>query len=86
MNEEDDIEASRAPLMSHLLELRSRLIKSLIALAIAFLICFFFAKNIYNVLVWPYDFTIRHMTGKPGVMIFTAPQEFFITQVKRSSM
>lgn len=82
MTPEDDIEASRAPLMSHLLELRSRLIRSLIALAICFIVCFFFAKSIYNFLVWPYDWTIRAMTGKPGVMIFTAPQEFFITQVK----
>jgi sec-independent protein translocase protein TatC len=82
MSEDDDIEASRAPLLDHLLELRSRLIKSLLALAVAFVICFFFAKGIYNVLVWPYDWTIRAMTGKPGVMIFTAPQEFFITQLK----
>jgi sec-independent protein translocase protein TatC len=82
MTDEDNIEASRAPLLDHLLELRARLIKSLLALAVAFFVCFFFAKGIYNFLVWPYDWTIRAMTGKPAVMIFTAPQEFFITQLK----
>ena len=50
----EDIEASKAPLMDHLIELRSRLIKALLAFGIAFIFCFFFAKQIYNVLVWPY--------------------------------
>lgn len=81
-SDEDDIEASKAPLIEHLVELRQRLIRSLIALVIAFLVCFYFAKPIYNFLVWPYDWTIRSLTGKPAVMIFTAPQEFFITQIK----
>jgi hypothetical protein len=50
----EDIEASKAPLMDHLIELRSRLIKALLAFGIAFIFCFFFAKQIYNVLVWPF--------------------------------
>ena len=50
----DDIEASKAPLMDHLIELRSRLIKALLGFGIAFIFCFFFAKTIFNVLVWPY--------------------------------
>jgi len=79
---EDDIEASRAPLIEHLIELRARLIRSLIAMAVAFLVCFAFAKQLYNFLVWPYDYVIRRMTGKAATMIFTAPQEFFITEIK----
>ncbi|MDK9697493.1 MAG: twin-arginine translocase subunit TatC [Siculibacillus sp.] len=82
MSDSDDIEASRAPLIEHLIELRSRLIRALLALVVAFLVCFAFAKQIYNFLVWPYDYVIRSMTGKPATMIFTAPQEFFITQIK----
>jgi sec-independent protein translocase protein TatC len=82
MSSEDDIEASRAPLIEHLIELRSRLIRALMALVAAFLVCFAFAKQLYNFLVWPYDYVIRSMTGKPATMIFTAPQEFFITQIK----
>ena len=50
----EDIEASKAPLMDHLIELRSRLIKALLAFGIAFIFCFFFAKQIYNILVWPF--------------------------------
>ncbi|RVU16021.1 twin-arginine translocase subunit TatC [Methylobacterium oryzihabitans] len=49
-----EIEASRAPLIDHLIELRSRLIKSLLAFAVVFFVCFFFAPHIYNVLVYPY--------------------------------
>ncbi len=57
MSREDDekeIEATKAPLMEHLIELRSRLIKALIAFVVAFVVCFFFAKQIYNILVWPF--------------------------------
>ena len=50
----EDIEASKAPLMDHLIELRSRLIKALLGFGVAFILCFFFAKQIYNVLVWPF--------------------------------
>ena len=53
-SDEDEIEASKAPLMDHLIELRSRLIKALLAFFIAAVACFFFAKQIYNILVWPY--------------------------------
>ena len=52
---QDDIEASRAPLLDHLIELRKRLIRAMIAIVIAFIVCFFFAKHIYNILVIPYD-------------------------------
>ncbi|MFA6140435.1 MAG: twin-arginine translocase subunit TatC, partial [Hyphomicrobium sp.] len=51
---QDDIDASKAPLIDHLVELRSRLISSLIALGVSFVICFIFAKQIYNLLVLPY--------------------------------
>ena len=52
--DEAEIEASRAPLLEHLIELRSRLIKSLLAFIVMFFGCFFFSKQIYNVLVHPY--------------------------------
>ena len=52
--DEAEIEASRAPLIEHLIELRSRLIKSMLAFGVMFFICFFFAQHIYNVLVYPY--------------------------------
>jgi sec-independent protein translocase protein TatC len=75
----DDIEASKAPLMDHLIELRSRLIKALLAFGVAFIFCFFFAKQIYNVLVWPFVWVAGPENSK---FIYTALLEYFITQLK----
>ena len=75
----EDIEASKAPLMDHLIELRSRLIKALLAFAIAFIFCFFFAKQIYNVLVWPFVWVAGPENSK---FIYTALLEYFLTQLK----
>jgi len=80
MTPEDDIEASKAPLMEHLLELRRRLMWSLLAVFLAFLVCFWFARPIYNLLLWPYRLAVG--SDAPIEMIYTAPQEFFFTQVK----
>lgn len=75
----DDIEASKAPLMDHLIELRSRLIKALLGFGVAFIFCFFFAKQIYNVLVWPFVWVAGPENSK---FIYTALLEYFITQLK----
>jgi sec-independent protein translocase protein TatC len=53
--DEHEIESSRAPLMDHLSELRQRLITSLVALTIGFLVCFYFAKDIYIFLLHPFE-------------------------------
>ena len=76
---DDDIEASKAPLMDHLIELRSRLIKALLGFGVAFIFCFFFAKQIYNVLVWPFVWVAGAENSK---FIYTALLEYFITQLK----
>ena len=78
--EPDEVETSRAPLLTHLVELRSRLIKVVIAVFIAFVICFFFAERIYNILIIPYEWASG--PTRDIRMIFTAPQEYFITQLK----
>lgn len=75
----DEIEASKAPLMEHLIELRSRLIKALLGFALAFILCFVFAKQIYNVLVWPFVWVAGPENSK---FIYTALLEYFITQLK----
>ena len=51
----DEIEASRAPLIEHLIELRTRLIWSMVGLAIAFVVSFIFATQIFNLLLIPYE-------------------------------
>lgn len=54
-NDEDEIEASRAPLLDHLMELRSRLIICVLAFMVGFGICFAFANPIYEILLHPYQ-------------------------------
>ncbi|HZP08872.1 twin-arginine translocase subunit TatC [Methyloceanibacter sp.] len=76
----EDIEATKAPLIEHLIELRRRLIWSLLAIFGAFLVCFYFAKPIYNLLLFPYRLAAG--TDAPIELIYTAPQEFFFTEVK----
>lgn len=76
---QDDIEASKAPLMDHLIELRSRLIKAVVAFGVMFALCFVFAKDIYNVLVWPFVWVAGAENSK---FIYTALLEYFITQLK----
>lgn len=75
---EEEIDASKAPLMEHLIELRQRLIYSLIGVGLAFVVCFAFANQIYTILVKPFQWA----KGDKVKMIFTAPQEFFFTQLK----
>lgn len=77
---EDEIEASRAPLMTHIIELRGRLIRSLIAILIAFVVCFALAKHIYNILIIPYEWAAG--PTREIKLIYTAPQEYFVTQMK----
>jgi sec-independent protein translocase protein TatC len=77
---EDEIEASKAPLIEHLIELRQRLIYALVGVGIGFIVCFAFATDIYNLLVWPYQ--VARGEGQKIEMIYTAPHEFFFTKLK----
>jgi sec-independent protein translocase protein TatC len=78
-SEEDEIEATKAPLIDHLIELRARLIKALVAFFVMFILCFIFAKQIYNVLVWPFVWVAGPEHSK---FIYTALLEYFVTQLK----
>src|SRR5580692_5749451 len=78
-DEEKEIEATKAPLMDHLIELRSRLIKAVIAFVIALIGCFFFAKQIYNVLTWPYVWVAGPENSR---FIYTGLLEYFVVQLK----
>jgi sec-independent protein translocase protein TatC len=75
----EDIEATKAPLLEHLVELRGRLIKALAAFFVTFIVCFFFAKHIYNILVWPFVMVAGVEHSK---FIYTALLEYFVTQIK----
>jgi len=76
---EDELKGSEAPLLDHLIELRKRLIYSLAAIVVFFLVSFFFADPIYKVLLVPYKWASGEAPNLE--MIYTAPQEFFFTQM-----
>jgi sec-independent protein translocase protein TatC len=55
VRDEDEIEASRAPLMDHLIELRGRLVWCVVAFILAFILCFFFASQLQVELIKPFQ-------------------------------
>src|SRR5690242_2293163 len=73
--DEAALEATKAPLMEHLLELRRRLIYAMIAFGICFGVCFAFSTPIFNFLARPLHAATNHL-------IYTALPEYFFTQLK----
>ena len=69
--------------VSHLSELRKRLIHSFIFLIIFFIICYFFSEYLYGFLVEPYAQAVKE-DGTNRRLIFTALQETFLTYLKVS--
>ena len=67
--------------ISHLTELRARLINSLIFLFVFFIICYFFADYIYGFLVNPYAEAVKN-GNEERRLIFTALQETFLSYIK----
>ena len=78
MNDEKNRQTS---FVGHLTELRSRLLKSILYLFIFFIICYFFAENIYGFLVEPYAQAVKDDDTNRR-LIFTALHETFITYLK----
>jgi sec-independent protein translocase protein TatC len=79
--DDHDIDASKAPLIEHLIELRLRLIKSVVAFLGAFFLCFYFAHDIYNVLVGPF---VGVVGAEKATLIATHFLEQFFTNLKLS--
>ena len=78
MNDEKNKQSS---FVEHLTELRSRLVKCIIYLFVFFVLCYFFAENIYSFLLAPYADAVRDDEANRR-MIFTALHETFITYLK----
>ena len=75
----DELAGTEATLIEHLTELRQRLIYSVIAIAVLFVICFLFADRIFDFLLEPFKIATG---GVEDVrLIYTAPQEFFFTKL-----
>ncbi len=85
MSQTDDIEDSAAPLIEHLAELRTRLIRAVIAFMIAICIFFipiqgdFIAEHMLQFLVRPITDTLRHLGDPSPSLQFTSPQEYLFT-------
>lgn len=79
MNAVNEVDASRAPLMDHLIELRKRLIWCFIALAITFGICFAYADDIFAFLAQP---LVQAFGPGQGKLIYTKLYEAFFVQVR----
>ncbi|OJX81107.1 twin-arginine translocase subunit TatC [Magnetospirillum sp. 64-120] len=72
------------PLLDHLVELRQRLLWSVLAFVVVFAACFYFSADIYAFLMDPYA---KVALDKGGMrrLIYTAPTEAFFTYVKVSA-
>ena len=79
-DDDDEVENSKAPLLEHLIELRNRLIYSVVALLIAFGVCYMFAGDIFGFLVEP----LAKVLGHDKRLIYTGLTEAFFTYVKVS--
>jgi sec-independent protein translocase protein TatC len=75
----DDIDQSQAPLLDHLLELRTRLLRAIYALALAFGVCLYFANPILGILIMPLARAFPQGTGK---LIYTKLYGAFFVEVK----
>ncbi|MBN8501545.1 MAG: twin-arginine translocase subunit TatC [Sphingomonadales bacterium] len=75
----EDIDESQAPLMDHLVELRTRLIRAILALAVAFAVCLYFASDIFGFLIKP--LTAAFPPGQ-GKLVYTKLYEAFFVELK----
>lgn len=79
MTQSEDIEDSSAPLVEHLRELRTRLIRSVVAFVIGIVLAFTVAEPILQFLLKPIEETLRDLGDPAPVLQFTAPQEYLFT-------
>jgi len=76
---EDELDDKQMPLLDHLIELRNRLIYSVLALMVGFIICYIFAEDIYQFLVNP---LAELLHARDRRMIYTGLTEVFFTYIK----
>jgi sec-independent protein translocase protein TatC len=77
---EDEVEAQKMPLIQHLVELRNRLLWSIGALVIGFVLCYLVAEEIYEFLVQPLADVMEGEEGRR--LIYTGLHEAFFTYLK----
>lgn len=80
---EDEMEQSSAPLIEHLTELRTRLIRAVLAFIVGMMICFTFATPLFNFLTAPLCKVLGEI-GQDCELIFIKPQEGFFVAIQVS--
>jgi len=81
VDEAEQIDASKAPLLDHLIELRRRLVWCVVTLLLSFVVCFYFSEEIFSILVRPLTSAFAEGDGE-GRLIFTKLYEAFFVQMK----
>ena len=81
--EDESLDDSSAPLIEHLTELRTCLIRAALAFVVGLFACFFVAEYILNFLAEPIAEILRRR-GEVAQLIFTAPQEKFFVLIRIS--
>ncbi len=74
-----DLDDTQAPLMEHLIELRGRLVKAVLALAVAFAVCLYFADDIFGILVRPLTESFGEGNGR---LVYTQLYGAFFVEIK----
>ena len=83
IREDESLDDSSAPLIEHLTELRTCLIRAALAFVVGLFACFFVAEHILNFLAEPIAEILRRR-GEVAQLIFTAPQEKFFVLIRIS--
>jgi sec-independent protein translocase protein TatC len=81
-DDDDPINDKPMPLIEHLMELRTRLMWSVGAFVLTFLVCYYFSRQIYGFLAAPLAEILHNQSGQERRMIFTALYEAFFTYLK----
>ncbi|MEC8195987.1 MAG: twin-arginine translocase subunit TatC, partial [Pseudomonadota bacterium] len=79
MSANDEIEDSSAPLIEHLAELRTRLIRSVLAFLVGMVLAFVVAEPTLQFLLGPIEETLRALGDPSPTMQYTSPQEYLFT-------
>lgn len=84
VSNEAEIEDQPQPLIEHLIELRRRLMWAVLGFIVAFVVCFYLGTYIFNLLILPFEWAVEWagVEDRKIELIYTAPQEFFFTQIK----
>ena len=79
MSKTDEIDDTSAPLIEHLAELRTRLIRAVLAFIVGIVLAFTVAEPILQFLLAPIEATLRDLGDPSPTLQYTSPQEYLFT-------